>query len=54
VKFLPLVVKTEDKVMIGPNVTIATANHPIDPELRARGLSYENISGRSLKNLPFD
>ncbi len=29
-----------DKVMIGPNVTIATANHPIDPELRARGLQY--------------
>ena len=22
-----------DKVMLGPNVTIATANHPIDPEL---------------------
>ena len=29
-----------DKVMIGPNVTIATANHPIDPGLRARGLQY--------------
>lgn len=29
-----------DKVMLGPNVTIATANHPIDPELRARGLQY--------------
>ena len=29
-----------DKVMIGPNVTIATANHPIDPELRGRGLQY--------------
>ncbi len=29
-----------DKVMIGPNVTIATANHPIDPELRAKGLQY--------------
>lgn len=29
-----------DKVMIGPNVTIATANHPIDPSLRARGLQY--------------
>lgn len=29
-----------DHVMIGPNVTIATANHPIDPELRARGLQY--------------
>ena len=29
-----------DKVMIGPNVTIATPNHPIDPQLRARGLQY--------------
>ena len=29
-----------DKVMFGPNVTVATANHPIDPELRARGLQY--------------
>ena len=26
--------------MFGPNVTIATANHPIDPELRAKGLQY--------------
>ena len=26
--------------MFGPNVTIATANHPIDPGLRARGLQY--------------
>ncbi len=29
-----------DQVMIGPNVTIATANHPITPELRARALQY--------------
>ena len=29
-----------DKVMFGPNVVIATANHPINPELRARGLQY--------------
>ncbi|SDB24832.1 galactoside O-acetyltransferase [Pseudobutyrivibrio sp. YE44] len=29
-----------DKVMFGPDVTIATANHPIDPELRAKGLQY--------------
>lgn len=29
-----------DKVMFGPNVTISTANHPIDPELRSRGLQY--------------
>lgn len=29
-----------DKVMFGPNVTVATANHPIDPTLRAEGLQY--------------
>ena len=29
-----------DKVMFGPNVTITTANHPIEPTLRARGLQY--------------
>lgn len=29
-----------DRVMFGPNVTVATANHPIAPELRARGLQY--------------
>ena len=29
-----------DKVMFGPNVTIATANHPIAPELRAKALQY--------------
>ena len=29
-----------DYTMLGPNVTIATAGHPIDPELRARGLQY--------------
>ncbi len=29
-----------DKVMFGPNVTISTANHPIDPQLRSRGLQY--------------
>lgn len=29
-----------DKVMFGPNVTVATANHPLDPELRGRGLQY--------------
>lgn len=27
-----------DRVMLGPNVTIATANHPPEPELRAQGL----------------
>ena len=29
-----------DKVMFGPNVTIATANHPILPELREKALQY--------------
>ena len=29
-----------DRVLFGPNVTVATANHPILPELRARGLQY--------------
>ena len=29
-----------DKVMFGPNVTVATASHPIEPTLRARGLQY--------------
>ena len=29
-----------NKVMFGPNVTIATASHPIDPTLRSRGLQY--------------
>ncbi len=29
-----------DYVMFGPNVTIATANHPIQPELRRKALQY--------------
>ena len=29
-----------DDTMFGPNVTIATAGHPIAPELRSRGLQY--------------
>lgn len=29
-----------DSVMFAPNVTIATANHPLDPELRRKGLQY--------------
>ena len=29
-----------DYTMIGPNVTIATAGHPIDPALRQMGLQY--------------
>lgn len=29
-----------DNVLFGPNVTVATANHPIDPDLRRKGLQY--------------
>ena len=29
-----------DRVMFGPNVTIATANHPIDTKLRKKQLQY--------------
>ena len=29
-----------DKVMFGPHVTVATANHPIEPTLRNQGLQY--------------
>lgn len=29
-----------DKVMFGPNVVIATANHPIEPGLRSKALQY--------------
>lgn len=29
-----------DRVMFGPNVTITTANHPINSELRQKGLQY--------------
>ena len=29
-----------NKVMFGPNVTIATANHPLNPEQRAKALQY--------------
>ncbi len=29
-----------DKVMFGPNVTVATANHPIEAALREKGLQY--------------
>lgn len=29
-----------DYVMIGPNVTIATAGHPVQPELRRKGIQY--------------
>jgi len=29
-----------DGVLFGPNVTVATANHPIEPGLRSRGLQY--------------
>jgi galactoside O-acetyltransferase len=29
-----------DYTMLGPNVTLATAGHPIHPELRQKGLQY--------------
>ena len=29
-----------DEVMFGPNVTVATAGHPIDPTLRRAALQY--------------
>lgn len=29
-----------DRVMFGPNVTIATANHPVEPTLREKALQY--------------
>ena len=38
-----------DYTMFGPNVTIATAGHPILPELRQRGLQY-NMPVRIEKN----
>ena len=38
-----------DNTMLAPNVIIATAGHPIDPELRARGLQY-NMPVRIGKN----
>lgn len=38
-----------DCTMIGPNVTIATAGHPIEPGLRIRGLQY-NMPVRIGKN----
>ncbi len=41
-----------DGTMFGPNVTIATAGHPIDPELRGRGLQY-NMSVRIGRNCWF-
>ena len=38
-----------DDTMFGPNVTIATAGHPLNPELRQRGLQY-NMPVRIGKN----
>ena len=38
-----------DSTMFGPNVTLATAGHPIDPELRGGGLQY-NMPIRIGKN----
>lgn len=39
-----------DNVMIGPNVTIATAGHPIEPELRREAMQY-NIAVHIEKNV---
>ena len=38
-----------DNTMLGPNVVIATAGHPIDPTLRSKGLQY-NLPVRIGKN----
>ena len=38
-----------DQTMLGPNVVLATAGHPIDPELRGQGLQY-NMPVRIGKN----
>ena len=38
-----------DGTMLAPNVVLATAGHPIDPELRGRGLQY-NMPVRIGKN----
>ncbi len=38
-----------DQTMFGPNVTLATAGHPVDPTLRGRGLQY-NMPVRIGKN----
>lgn len=40
----------EDNVMIGPNVTLATAAHPISPELREKGVQY-NLPIKICKNV---
>ena len=29
-----------DRCMFGPNVTVATAGHPVEPKLRSRGLQF--------------
>ena len=29
-----------DNTLFGPNVVLATASHPLDPELRSKGLQY--------------
>lgn len=39
-----------DDVMIAPNVTIATAGHPVDPELRRRHLQF-NLPVRIGRNV---
>ena len=35
-------VEIQDHVMIGPNVTISTASHPLDPELRLKSAQFNN------------
>lgn len=39
-----------DRCMFGPNVTVATAGHPVEPNLRSRGLQF-NIPVRIGKNV---
>lgn len=44
-----------DNTMFGPNVVVATAGHPILPELREKGINiiHPSISGRIVtKDLP--
>lgn len=39
-----------DNCMFGPNVTIATAGHPVEPRLRSRGMQF-NLPVRIGKNV---
>lgn len=40
----------DDNVMIGPNVTLATAGHPVEPELRRQGMQF-NVSVHICQNV---